>query len=233
MRPGTRWWPATVALVLAGCGQPAPAPEPPPTAAVLSPEPSVTPPNLTPRPASVHPVTAADLGATWRPECPVAPDRLRRIELDFLGFDGRLQRGAIVVHADLVEEVTAIFADLLALRFPIERMQTVDRYPGAEDESSMRDNNTSGFNCRPLPGGSGWSEHAYGRAIDVNPLINPYLDAAGDLQPSTAAAYLDRRRDDPGMLRADSPAVRLFTDRGWVWGGAWRNPIDYQHFEKR
>lgn len=153
------------------------------------------------------------------------------MELDHLGNDGRIRRGALVVHRDVVDDVIAIFDRLLQLRFPIERMQTVDRYPGAADELSMRDNNTSAFNCRPLPGSSRWSLHAYGRAVDVNPLVNPYIDAAGKLEPATAGPYLDRTRDDLGLLRADSPAVRAFTDRGWRWGGAWRDPVDYQHFE--
>lgn len=163
----------------------------------------------------------------------MGPDDLRRVELDYLGFDGRVQRGALVVNRDVVDDVIAIFADLLRQRYPIATMRTVDNYPGAEDELSMRDNNTSAFNCRPLPGSTAWSLHAYGRAVDVNPLINPYIDKAGDLQPATARQYLDRTRDEPGLLRAGSPAVAAFTDRGWRWGGAWSDPIDYQHFEKR
>lgn len=181
--------------------------------------------------ASVTAVTAADLGATWRAECPVGPADLRRVELSYTGFDGAPHRGALVVHRRVVDDVIAIFGELQHLHYPIERMQTVDHYRGADDELSMQDNNTSAFNCRPLPGSTAWSLHAFGRAIDVNPLINPYLAADGDLQPVTAARYLDRARDDPGILRADSPAVRVFTDRGWRWGGAWRNPVDYQHFE--
>ena len=179
--------------------------------------------------ATVHPVTAADLGATWRPECPVTPASLRRVELDYLGFDGGTHRGQLVVNEDVVDDVVAIFDDLERLRYPIEKMRTVENYPGAQDELSMRDNNTSAFNCRAL--GDGWSLHAYGRAVDVNPLVNPYIDADGNLEPQTAARYLDRSRDDLGLLRADSPAVRVFTDRGWRWGGAWTDPVDYQHFE--
>jgi hypothetical protein len=178
----------------------------------------------------VHPVTAAELGTTWRPECPVPPAALRRVELDYLGFDGGTHRGQLVVHEDVVDEVIAIFEDLKRLRYPIAKMRTVDHYPGAQDELSMQDNNTSAFNCRAL--GDGWSLHAYGRAVDVNPLVNPYIDAAGNLEPETAARYLDRSRDDLGLLRADSPAVRAFIDRGWRWGGAWSDPVDYQHFER-
>jgi len=180
----------------------------------------------------VHPVTAAELGATWRPECPVEPESLRRIDIDFLGFDGVVHRGQLVVHEDVVDDVIAIVDQLRQIRYPIEKMQTVEKYPGAEDELSMQDNNTSAFNCRALPGSAAWSLHAYGRAIDINPLVNPYIDAAGDLQPSTAGRYLDRTRDDLGLLHAGDAAVRVFIDRGWRWGGSWRNPIDYQHFER-
>ena len=189
----------------------------------------LSPASASPSPA-VTPVAAADLGATWHPDCPVGPADLRRVEVGYTGFDGQPHRGALVVHRFVVDEVIAIFDDLQRLHYPIQRMRTVDHYPGAQDELSMQDNNTSAFNCRRLPGSMQWSQHAYGRAIDLNPLINPYLSGS-DLQPSTAARYLDRTRDDPGILRADSPAVKAFTDRGWRWGGAWRNPVDYQHFE--
>lgn len=210
----------------------APAPPPAPDIAAPSSPPSPTAaPTPTQAPA-VAPVTAADLGASWRPGCPLSPDVLRRVELDYLGFDGGVHRGALVVHRDVVEDVVAIFTDLRRQRYPIAGMRTVEQYPDARDELSMRDNNTSAFNCRPLPNSNQWSLHAYGRAVDVNPLINPFIDAAGDLEPATAGRYLDRTRDEPGMLRAGSPAVAAFTDRGWVWGGAWRDPIDYQHFEK-
>ena len=149
-----------------------------------------------------------------------------------MGFDGQTHRGQLIVHQDFVEEVIAIFEHLHRLRYPIKQMRTVDHYPGAEDELSMRDNNTSAFNCRPLPSGRAWSLHAYGRAIDVNPLLNPFIDSTGAFEPANAAPYLDRNRTDPGILHAGDAAVRTFTDRGWRWGGDWRTPKDYQHFER-
>lgn len=200
---------------------------------VAAPSSSVTTPPQTPRPAGVHPVSAAELGASWRPGCPVGPEGLRRVELDYLGFDGLIHRGDLIVHQDLVPDVIAIFEQLLRLRYPVAEMRTVEHYPGAEDELSMEDNNTSAFNCRPLPNSDRWSLHAYGRAIDLNPLLNPYIDNSGDLQPTTASQYLDRKRTDPGILHAADPVVLAFTERGWRWGGAWRNPVDYQHFERR
>ena len=180
----------------------------------------------------MHPVTFADLGATWRPGCPVGPEALRRVEVDYVGFDGQTHRGELIVHQDVVADVIAIFDQLKQMRYPIAKMQNVDRYPGAEDELSMEDNNTSGFNCRPLPGSDKPSMHAFGRAIDVNPLINPYIDSRGHFEPSTGGPYLDRNRSDPGMLHDGDPAVLAFTDRGWRWGGDWRTPKDYQHFER-
>lgn len=224
-----------VAATAAGAAlvQCAPRPAAPPPPVVAVPSSSVTTPPQAPRPAGVHPVSAAELGASWRPGCPVGPEGLRRVELDYLGFDGLIHRGDLIVHQDLVPDVIAIFEQLLRLRYPVAEMRTVEHYPGAEDELSMEDNNTSAFNCRPLPNSDRWSLHAYGRAIDLNPLLNPYIDNTGDLQPTTAAQYLDRTRTDPGILHAGDPVVLAFTDRGWRWGGAWRNPVDYQHFERR
>jgi D-alanyl-D-alanine carboxypeptidase len=118
------------------------------------------------------------------------------------------------------------------LRYPIEKIRTVDNYPGTDDESSMEDNNTSAFNCRDIPGTGRWSQHAFGRAIDLNPLFNPYIDRTGAFQPNNAAPYLDRTRTDPAVLHAGDAAVRVFTERGWRWGGDWRTPIDYQHSER-
>jgi D-alanyl-D-alanine carboxypeptidase len=204
----------------------------PPVGATSSPSVPAPPPTSAPAAATVHAVTAADLGASWRTGCPVEPARLRRIELDHLGFDGRTHRGALIVHENLVAEVIAIFEQLLQLRYPIEKMRTVDHYPGADDELSMQDNNTSAFNCRDIPGTGRWSQHAYGRAIDINPLLNPYIDRAGAFQPRNAGPYVDRNRSDPGLLHDGDPAVRAFTDRGWRWGGHWRTPKDYQHFER-
>jgi hypothetical protein len=96
----------------------------------------------------------------------------------------------------------------------------------------MEDNNTSAYNCRVIPGSGRWSRHAFGRAVDLNPLLNPEIDRTGAFQPENAAPYLDRTRTDPGVLHAGDAAVRVFTGRGWRWGGDWRTPLDYQHFER-
>jgi D-alanyl-D-alanine carboxypeptidase-like protein len=181
---------------------------------------------------TVEPVTAAELGASWRPGCPVEPEQLRRVSVDHIGFDGQTHRGELIVDEDLVPEVIAIFEQLYRLRYPVEKIRTVDHYSDADDELSMEDNNTSAFNCRLIPGTDQWSPHAYGRAIDLNTLLNPCLYASGYFEPQNAAAYLDRSRTDPGLLHNGDPAVRAFTDRGWRWGGEWTAPLDYQHFER-
>lgn len=224
---------------LVQCSSPSP-PEPAPpsstsattTRATPAPPSAPTSASPTPAPATVRPVAAAELGETWRQGCPVGPELLRRVEVDYLGFDGQTHRGELIVHRDVVADVIAIFDQLRLLRYPIAKMASVAHYPGAEDERSMQDNNTSAFNCRLLPSGRGWALHAYGRAIDVNPLLNPFVDRRGAFQPTTAGPYLDRNRTDPGMLHAGDPTVRAFTDRGWRWGGDWRTPKDYQHFER-
>ena len=228
---------ATMSATLLQCR----APEPPQSVAPTSPSTTTTrskpapppPPPTSATPAAVHPVTTEELGATWRPGCPVGPELLRRVEVNYVGFDGQMHRGELVVHQGVVADVIAIFEQLNRLGYPIAKMQTVADYPGAEDELSMEDNNTSAFNCRPLPGSNAPSLHAYGRAIDVNPLINPFIDSRGTIEPKTAAPYLDRNRTDAGILHAGDPAVHAFTDRGWRWGGDWRTPKDYQHFERR
>lgn len=244
-RPATALAVAAAAIALVGCGADAPPQAPPSPSSSTSQKSTATRPSATgtptstrttsaaPQPAAVTPVTAADLGSTWRPGCPLGPERLRRVELDHLGFDGRTHRGVLVVHEDLVAQVIEVFGQLQRLGYPIAKMRTVDAYPGADDELSMRDNNTSAFNCRGIPGSQAWSYHAYGRAIDLNPLLNPYIGGSGAVEPANAGPYVDRTRTDPGILHAGDPAVLVFTDRGWRWGGDWRTPKDYQHFELR
>ncbi|KUI32407.1 hypothetical protein AU196_16130 [Mycobacterium sp. IS-1742] len=233
---------AAVAATLVACGagtpgqnEPPSSSTPPTAATPTSKTPTRTTPSTSPvpPPPTVTTVTAADLGTTWRPGCPLGPERLRRVELNHIGFDGRTHRGALVVHDELVPQVIEVFEVLYRMGYPIDKMRTVDAYPRADDELSMADNNTSAFNCRGIPGSQSWSYHAYGRAIDLNPLLNPYIGRSGAVEPANAGPYVDRRRTDPGILHAGDPAVLAFTDRGWRWGGDWRTPKDYQHFEQR
>ncbi|WP_324650332.1 M15 family metallopeptidase [Georgenia sp. H159] len=178
--------------------------------------------------ASVVAVTAADLGASWRPGCPVPPSALRTVVATHWDDDGNVRTGRVVVAAALAGDVAAILEDLYDARFPIHRMVPVAEY-GADDDASMAANNTSAFNCRAVTGGSSYSEHAYGRAIDVNPLVNPYVTST-TVAPPAGAPYTDRSRDAAGMIHAGDKVVRAFAARGWSWGGAWSSPKDYQHF---
>lgn len=156
-----------------------------------APEPQTEPasPPRTVEPAAVAEVTAAELGPTWHPGCPVAPAQLRRVTLTHLGFDDRPHRGELIVHRDLVAQVIALFDRLYRLGFPIEKMRPVATYRGGDDELSMADDNTSAFNCRRIPGSGNWALHAYGRAIDINPLLNPSVDH-GAFEPHNARVYL-------------------------------------------
>ncbi|MFD5828335.1 M15 family metallopeptidase [Lentzea sp. NPDC060358] len=186
---------------------------------------------LPPYVAIVKPVTAERLDSSWREGCPVGPGQLRLVNLGFVGFDGRAHRGELIVHADVATEVARVFADLYFDRFPVERMETIEKYD-SDDDASMAANNTSAFNCRPITGGTAWSNHSYGRAIDINTVQNPYISGSGAVYPPNGAPYVDRTRNAPGMIHAGDATEQAFTTRGWTWGGFWETPIDYQHFEK-
>jgi hypothetical protein len=199
------------------------------TTTTAAPPPPVTAaPKPLPFAATIKTVTAKDLYASWRPGCPVPVEQLRAIDVRHFGNDGAVHTGRLIAHADLAAGLVEVFRDLHAAGFPIERMEPIDVY-GGDDMKSIRANNTSAFNCRAVTGGSGWSEHAYGRAIDVNPFVNPYVKGSTVLPPE-AAPYTDRSRNDPGMIHADDAVVRAFAARGWAWGGYWSSLKDYQHF---
>ena len=185
---------------------------------------------LPPFQVAVAPVTAAELGASWHAGCPVGPAQLRTLRVSFVGFAGKARSGAIVVHQDVAGEVTTIFRRLYAARFPIRRLEAIDRYDGS-DRRSMAADNTSGFNCRyaSAPGPRHWSAHAYGKAIDVNTIENPYVQGSY-VSPAAGRAYLDRSRYRKGMAVAGGVLVRAFAAAGWQWGGRWAGTPDYQHF---
>jgi hypothetical protein len=124
---------------------------------------------------------------SWRPGCPVGLRDLRLLQVDHWGFDRRVHRGELVVHRDQARRVLGVMERLFRLGYPIRRMRLVDHYR-ADDDRSMAANNTSAFNCRPVAGTSRWSEHAYGRAIDVNPVRNPPTWPAGTCRRRRGAA---------------------------------------------
>jgi hypothetical protein len=164
---------------------------------------------------------------SWRPGCPVPLSSLRYLWISHMDFGGLERTGELVVHERDVGAVVAAFEQLWIERFPIARMRLVDDY-GGDDDASMAANNTSGFNCRRVGGSTTWSQHAYGRAIDINPVQNPYV-ATGTVAPPAGAAYLDRRNVRAGMLVEGGAAVAAFDRVGWGWGGRWSSSKDYQH----
>jgi hypothetical protein len=180
--------------------------------------------------ARVSRVTAADLPYSYRTGCPVAPAQLRRLRLSYWGFDDRRHVGDLVVNTAVVDDVRTVFARLYRARFPIRTMQKVDAFRGSDD-ASMAADNTSAFNCRSAvaSGPKRWSMHAYGEAIDVNPVENPYMQGRRVLPPS-GARYLNRSRVRQGMAIDGGILVRAFEEVGWSWGGRWTGSRDYQHF---
>ena len=167
-------------------------------------------------------------GSSWRPGCPLSRRDLRLIRATHWNFRGDVDRGALIVHRKERREVVRALRKLFRARFPIRKMHLIDRY-GADDRRSMRADNTSAFNCRFVAGTSRWSEHAYGRAIDVNPVENPYVSGS-HVSPPAGRAYVDRSRDAKGMIHRGDAAYKAFRRVGWKWGGNWTGPKDYQHF---
>ena len=175
-------------------------------------------------------MTAADLPYSWRPGCPLAPGALRMIQLSYWGFDGRAHAGRIVVNEAVVAQVVSVFRTLYDQRFPIYELVPVDAYHGDDNAAAAADD-TSGFNCRyaVAPGTPQWSVHAYGEAIDVNDVQNPYVDGSTIIPPS-GAAYTNRSDVRPGMALPGGVLVQAFATVGWKWGGRWSPGTDYQHF---
>ena len=155
-------------------------------------------------------------------------ESLRAVDVSHIGYDGEVHTGRLIVAGEVASDIVEIMSRLFEAGFPIERMEPIDVYVG-DDDLSMAANNTSAFNCRAVTGGSSWSEHSYGSAIDVNPLVNPYVIGATVLPPE-GAAYADRSVDAPGMIHDGDVVVEAFASHGWIWGGTWSSPKDYQHF---
>jgi hypothetical protein len=186
---------------------------------------------LPPYTAHVERVTPQQLPYSWHRGCPVGPEQLRRIRLRYVGFDGRSHTGQLIVNERVVPDVIAVFRQLYAARFPIRRMRPVDVYHGSDSRSTAADN-TSSFNCRfaVSPGPKHWSMHAYGEAIDINTVENPYILGSSVLPPA-GKAFADRSRARPGMAVEGGVLVRAFDGVGWGWGGRWSGrEKDYQHF---
>ena len=207
---------------------------PPPAAAVEAPsvttttEPAVGD-EFTGTVASIDAATAARMRSSWRTGCPVPLQDLRLLAIRHWGFDGRPRAGELVVHADAADAMIEVFRRLFAARFPLEQVRLVDDF-GGDDDRSMAANNTSAFNCRHATGSQRWSEHAYGRAVDLNPVQNPFVTRGGAVLPPQGADHVRRDAATLGLITADGPVVAAFSAVGWKWGGHWSSGKDYQHF---
>jgi hypothetical protein len=167
-------------------------------------------------------------GVSWHRGCPVPLRKLRVIHLTIWGFDHEAHRGELIVNRRWADDLAHAFGRIYRARFPIRRMRPVDRY-GGSDRRSMRADNTSAFNCRFVAGTTRWSQHAFGRAIDLNPVENPYV--AGDhISPRAGRRFADRSLHRRGMVHRGDVVWRVFHRFGWGWGGSWSSVKDYQHF---
>lgn len=209
---------------------------------------------------------------SWQSNCPISPQDLAYLQLNFWGFDNQTHQGELVVHQSLAQDFLEIFAQLYEIRFPIEKMRLIENYD-ANDELSMLDNNSSAFNCREITRRPGYfSQHSYGRAVDINPIFNPYLTISTDylikqhwdekedkldfieqlmgyksdslvnsfcqthlsnciILPKISTIFIDRTQKITGLIQDNSPIIKIFKQKGFIWGGNWRNVLDYQHFE--
>ena len=181
------------------------------------------------------PVKTELSGRYWHAGCPVQMSQLRLLTVTHWGFDGAAHTGQLVVNRDAAAPLARAFQKLYELRFPIRHLQLDDAYGPAGSQPADGDISGS-FECRqavpsPCTGGSGtghWSNHAYGLAVDLNPVENPYV-GCGATRERTSRPYLDRTRIRPGMV---TPAVvKAFASIGWGWGGSWSGSTkDYMHF---
>lgn len=173
-------------------------------------------------------------GKSFKENCTTPREDLRYLKVLHYNKEGEELEGELICHKDIADDLLAIFRELHRAKYPIERMVLIDEYD-ADDEASMRANNTSAFNFRPASGMKRLSKHSTGMAIDINPLYNPLVKHREDrtrVYPSTATPYIDRTQDFPYKIVKGDLCYRLFKQHGFSWGGDWRRSKDYQHFEK-
>jgi hypothetical protein len=173
-------------------------------------------------------------GRTWHPGCPVPLRDLRLLTLRYWGFDGHVHQGPMVVHASVAGDVVSVFRRLFRARFPIQRIHLAIPFHGVDTPPTDRRDFTMGFNCRPALTAHGplanWSQHAFGLAIDVNPIQNPYVASDGFIREYASRRYRDRSLHLPGMVHPGDVVVRAFATIGWTWAGTWSGDQDYMHF---
>ena len=175
-------------------------------------------------------------GYSWKRGCPVPLKDLRYLRIKHINFNGEDQMGEMIVHKEVSVEVTEIFEALYDANYPINKMRLVSDYKGS-DWQSIEADNTSAFNCRKATGSKKFSKHSYGKAIDINPIENPYVFRSGKSSHKASKPYLKRKRTSEStsyraILLPHDKAVQIFKKYGWKWGGDWSGVKDYQHFSK-
>lgn len=172
-------------------------------------------------------------GKSYKENCTVPREELRYLHILHVGFDNNMHEGELIVNKRIAEDVLDIFKELYKAGYQIEKVRLIDEY-NAQDELSMRDNNSSAFNFRYISYSTTLSKHAMGLAVDINTLYNPYIkqvDGRLNIEPANAVNYVDRNRQFPYKIDHDDLCYKLFTKYGFEWGGDWEDSKDYQHFE--
>ena len=172
-------------------------------------------------------------GKTFKADCTLPREDLRYLHVLHVDGAGEVHEGEMVVNYHIAEDVLEILRKLYEAGYPIERMRLMDEYD-ADDETAMRDNNSSCFNFRFISHTTRVSKHGLGLAVDINTLYNPYTrvaDGVRIVEPATGEAYLDREADFPYKITEGDLCWQLFAEHGFIWGGSWKNRKDYQHFE--
>ncbi len=175
-------------------------------------------------------------GKSYKTDCTIPLTDLCYLKILHYDIDGKIRIGEMICNKMISNDLISIFRELYLAKYPIEKMILIDKYD-ANDEASMRDNNSSSFNFRTITGGGKLSKHALGLAVDINPLYNPYVKILpnGDIyvEPNNAHVYIDRSNGFDYKIDSSDLCYKLFTQYGFEWGGDWKTIKDYQHFEKR
>ena len=173
-------------------------------------------------------------GVSYKDGCPVTREELSYCRVLYVGPDEAVYIGELVVNDEIAEDILEIFRELFDNGYKIGKMVLVDDY-GGDDNLSMADNNTSAFNYRIVNHTTTLSRHAYGLAIDINPLYNPWIyekDGETIVDPPSGAEYADRSLKNEYYLTGEDLCTQLFLAHGFSWGGDWEDSKDYQHFSK-
>ena len=172
-------------------------------------------------------------GKSYKKNCPLPLSELRYLHVLHKDLSGKTLEGELICNVRIAESLTDIFKKLFTENYPIEKIRLIDEYD-ADDELSMRDNNSSCFNFRYVSYTNRISLHGYGMAVDINPLYNPYIktvDGKKIIAPDNSADFEDRTKIFPYKITEDDLCCRLFAEHGFIWGGnCWDDEKDYQHF---